>query len=901
MKILIVDDNPDSRIILANMLKSAGHEVETAIHGEDALQKARLSIPELIVSDILMPVLDGFKFCYEVKNDPKLKAVPFVFYTATYIDPNDERLAMGLGASRYIIKPMENEEFLRIIDEIVQETRKGKLSVPEKPVDKPADLFRNYDQSLSRKLDKKVKEMELYRKVFENAAEAIAIINTDGIIIKQNPAQYRMLGYSDDDLRGRTPAVYLGDELFSEALKQCKLAGVVSGEEVAFAQSGRQSVVEYSIFPVNDETGFAIAYVVMLRDLTKRREAEKKQKLFRTLLDYSNDAIFVINPATSHFMDVNEQACRRLGYQREELLTKGVIDIDPVFNTAEKWHAHVANLRKKKSLIVESKHLTRKGVSFPVEVSVVLTGIDIQEFMLAIVRDITERKDAEEKLRRIQEEWDKTFDAVSDIVTLMDTDMKIIRPNRAMCETFKITAEEAIGRHCYEIFRGIEEPCPECPILTSISSFSPCTKIIEHPDLGKTFQVTAVPVLDDSGSIEGIAHFARDITEQRKLESQLLQAQKMEAVGMLAGGIAHDFNNILTAIIGYASLLKMDMSPDNPNIVNAENILASAERAAQLTRGLLAFSRKQVMNPQILDMNEIVRGIEKLLFRLIGEDITLKTALADGTLLVFVDKGQIEQVLMNLATNARDAMPKGGNLTIKTEGIYLDEDFIRLHGYEGESGKYALITVSDTGVGMDEKTRLRIFEPFFTTKALGRGTGLGLSMVYGIIKQHGGFINCYSEVGKGTTFRIYIPLSRREAEKRFDEKETSADDLPHGTESILVAEDDLSLRDLISTILKTFGYQVIESVDGEDAVSKFNENKDSVKLVMLDMIMPKMNGKDALRQIRKVSPGIKALFLSGYPADVIQKENISELGAELIIKPVSPRNLLKKVRDILDR
>jgi signal transduction histidine kinase/FixJ family two-component response regulator len=391
--------------------------------------------------------------------------------------------------------------------------------------------------------------------------------------------------------------------------------------------------------------------------------------------------------------------------------------------------------------------------------------------------------------------------------------------------------------------------------------------------------------------------YSQNVTEQQKLQQQLLQAQKMEAVGQLAGGVAHDFNNILTAIMGYGSLLQAKLNGDARLNDYIKQILDGANRAAEVTKSLLAFSRKQLINPRPVDLNEVVRGIEKLLSRLIGEDIEITTTLSSKDVVSMVDAGQIEQVLMNLTTNARDAMPNGGRLFLQTEVVELDDTFIQSHGY-GESGMYTLLSVSDTGIGINQEARERIFEPFFTTKEPGKGTGLGLAMVYGIIKQHWGYINVYSELGNGTTFKIYLPSTQSNEERL---PGSSSETQPRGgTETILVAEDDDKIRQLSEIILTQNGYTVISARDGEDAVKKFIDHKDEIQLVIIDMIMPKKSGKEAYDEIKAVRPYVKVLFSSGYTGDRI---DISSLGKEefnFINKPVSPKDLLRKVRELLD-
>jgi CheY-like chemotaxis protein len=373
--------------------------------------------------------------------------------------------------------------------------------------------------------------------------------------------------------------------------------------------------------------------------------------------------------------------------------------------------------------------------------------------------------------------------------------------------------------------------------------------------------------------------------------------QKIEAVGTLAGGIAHDFNNLLTAISGFGTLLEMQMAADDPLRKNVTHILTAADRAANLTRSLLTFSRAQPLEVKIVDLNDIVRNLEKLLARLLREDIDCRLTLADCELCVKADPGQIEQVLMNLATNARDAMPNGGQLTISTMVMDMDRQFIRAHGF-GSVGRYALLSVTDNGSGMTEEVRQRIFDPFFTTKEVNKGTGLGLSIIHGIIRQHGGFITCYSEPGIGTTFNIYLPLHKGRTEQ---EAAQETDRPAGGSETVLLAEDDEMVRNFVRTVLESAGYRVIEAVNGQNAVQKFADNRTDVNLLILDLIMPRLNGRDAYNEIRSIDPDVRVVFTSGYSADVTNIPELITNGYDFIAKPVRPAELLKKVRELLDR
>jgi PAS domain S-box-containing protein len=411
-------------------------------------------------------------------------------------------------------------------------------------------------------------------------------------------------------------------------------------------------------------------------------------------------------------------------------------------------------------------------------------------------------------------------------------------------------------------------------------------------------QAMIAPIRDNCFEITHFIAIKEDITERKQLEGQLRHSQKMDAVGQLAGGIAHDFNNILTAIVGYASIMQLKLPENSPLKKNAEQIAATAERGASLTQGLLAFSRKQTSNPVVVDLNEIIQRVHQLLLRLISEDIRLEINLVAQSLAIMADSGQLEQVLMNLSTNARDALPQGGSLVISTQSVIVDNDFVLTRGF-GRPGNYALLTVTDSGEGMDSDTVKHIFEPFYTTKELGKGTGLGLSIVYGIIKKHGGYILCHSTVGFGTIFQIFLPLldaAPAAAEEYVPEQVQEV----QGGDCILLAEDNETTRMLGREILEEFGYSVIQAVDGKDALKKFREHKARINLIILDVIMPKMNGREVYDAVQKISPNMPILFCSGYAKDVVVSQGGLEEGMNYLPKPFTPKELLMKIREVLD-
>jgi PAS domain S-box-containing protein len=421
---------------------------------------------------------------------------------------------------------------------------------------------------------------------------------------------------------------------------------------------------------------------------------------------------------------------------------------------------------------------------------------------------------------------------------------------------------------------------------------------LQHPD-GSTRWIrgTIVPIVDGLGALVRLDGIARDITNERRLEEQLRLAQKMEAVGTLAGGVAHDFNNLLTVIKSSVDLALFGQQPGDPVRDELARIDESVDRAAALTRQLLAFGRKQVLEPRGVDLNALLAGTVKMLERLIGADVRLVLRQTSDPATVMADPGQVEQVVMNLCVNARDAMPRGGELALLTERITLQEDFRASHPW-ARLGDFVVLTVSDTGMGMDEATQARIFEPFFTTKELGRGTGLGLAVVYGIVKQHGGLIHVYSEPGKGTAFRVYFPFHPTQAEA------PATESLPGhvgGTETILLAEDNAALRTAATTLLQRLGYQVLGAANGEEALEILAEQGDAVQLAVLDLLMPGIGGQEVFERARVLHPKLRFIFSTGYSPDTAQMEPIRALSAEFLPKPYGLQALAQAVRRALER
>ena len=629
-------------------------------------------------------------------------------------------------------------------------------------------------------------------------------------------------------------------------------------------------------------------------------QALEANEKFWMIFNGTGDAVFLRADSefmgTVTFFEANDMATRRLGYSREEFLRLNPRDLD-LMQAPERVREVRRLLDENGQVVYESNLRTKSGEVYPVELHVHRMQLSGKPVLLSIARDITARKKTEQSVRRLSQAVEQS--PVSIIIT--DTAGVIEFVNPRLVETTGFRFEELLGQNPRIFNSGLTPPQVFEDLWRAITSGKVWEGELQNrKKSGELFweHATVSPITDGKGSITHYLGIKEDVTAQKQLQNQLRHSQKLEAVGQLAGGVAHDFNNILQVINGYSSLMQMSMVETDPNRKAAAEILKAAERAAHLTHSLLAFSRKQVMNPKTVDLNAVVLNLDPFLGRVIGEDIQLRVLPAADPLRVLVDVGQLEQVLMNLATNARDAMPGGGSLLITTEARQTDAQFRQLHGF-GKSGRYAMLTVTDTGCGMEEATRKRIFDPFFTTKEMGRGTGLGLSIVYGIIKQHGGHITVISEEGQGTCFSIYLPIVQLPED--VEALPQAVQPQVQGTETVLVAEDEPGVRGMVELVLQQYGYTVILAEDGQEAVEKFQAHRGEIKLILMDIIMPRKGGKQAYDEIRLSDPHVKVLFTSGYTADFIKSRGDLDQGMELVMKPVQPLELLRKMRELLDR
>jgi PAS domain S-box-containing protein len=526
---------------------------------------------------------------------------------------------------------------------------------------------------------------------------------------------------------------------------------------------------------------------------------------------------------------------------------------------------------------------------------------ELEKTNQALQAEITGRKQIEKELQRQKTELRVLFDWMPAMVCFKDTENRILRANKRIAEIVGKSVEEIEGKPIVEIFPQ-EAAKYYSDDLEVIHSGAPKLGIVEtlRDREGKEQwgQTDKVPVCDQDGKVTGIIVMTQDITARKRLEAQLLQSQKMETVGKLAGGIAHEFNSLLTTIIGHSEFLLNDLPAESPLANNATEISKAAGRAAMLTRQLLAYGRKQFLQPETLDLNQVITDMKGVFQHLMGEDVDTRIVPAPGLQAVMADAGQIEQVIMNLAINARDAMPGGGKLTLETANVSFDQDSAG-RSPELKPGDYVMLAIADTGTGMTAEVKAHVFEPFFSTKGVGQGAGLGLSTCYGIVKQSGGHITVYSELGRGTTFKIYLP--QVEPAPKIPLPRLDSPDLQRGTETILLVEDDSALREMAATMLSRLGYTVLAAADGIEALSlKQQRDNGHIDLLFTDVVMPHMSGKELADRVRALYPHIRVLFTSAYTENAIVHQGVLNQGVKLLQKPFTPSALARKLREVLD-
>jgi PAS domain S-box-containing protein len=762
-----------------------------------------------------------------------------------------------------------------------------------------------------------------YRNIFENAVEGIFQATAEGKYLSVNPAFARMCGFGSpeemiDEITDIARQLYLDARDRSRIKRLYEHPGVVRGFETRFRRKdGGVIWVSITARSVKDETGNVLYYEGTIEDITERKLAEEalrgSEGRLADIINFLPDATFVIDTA-GNVIAWNRAMEEMTGLKAEQMVGKGGYEhAIPFYGTrrpvlinlalasdeeAEKLYPYIA---RDGDILVSETYVARLkgGLHLWLKASPLYDSSGNVVGAIESARDVTARKRAEEALRESEERYRQLFEMESDAIFLVDNATgAILEVNASACGLYGYSREEMLRVKNTDLSAEPEDTTaatrqrrPRVPVRyhrRKDGTVFPVEITARHFNWrGREVHVAAVRDISFRMEAE---------EEKRRLQAQLLQAQKMEAIGTLAGGLAHDFNNLLQAVQGYAELVLLVKKKDEPGQRELHEIIRAAKRGTELTRQLLTFSRKVESKLQPMDVNRRVEQVKELLARTIPKMIEIELRLADDLKIVDADPTQIEQVLMNLAVNAKDAMPEGGKLFIETRNVSLDKGYCDTH-LGVKPGDYVLLMVSDTGYGMDQETLEHIFEPFFTTKGVGRGTGLGLAMVYGIVKSHNGYITCYSEIGHGTTFKIYLPTVEEAPEVPRDRVER----LPEGgTETILLVDDEESVRELGKEMLETVGYHVLTCSDGEEAMGLYTQRMGDIHLVLLDLIMPGMGGKSCLDALLRLDPRVKVLIASGYSVNGRLEDTLRSGARGFISKPYELRELLQRVRDILD-
>lgn len=743
-------------------------------------------------------------------------------------------------------------------------------------------------------------DLEIYRHIFQQTRNPVCILSPDGLIDKANPAHHRLFKIGDKSPAGQSLANFMaepdlailletvrtGDSFHRECILRCADASVLHADVMASGIYDAQDVLS--------------AIMMIFRDQAQRRRKDQELQQFRTMVDQSNDAFFTVDAATSRILDANKRACERWGYSHEEVLQLRVIDLNPDYHDLSDWHDRVASIRHSGCSFFEARHQTRDGEIFPVEISHRYVETPEGDRIIAVLRDITERKAAEEHNRRAQLAWSRTFDSSPEIITIQDNDFRITHCNQATVEMFNQSRGDIIGQHCYALFRDQQSPCPGCPVPRAVALGQSITEEIEHRRLNKTFSVTVSPIHNDQGEIDGLAHFARDITEHKKLEAHLRQAQKMESIGNLAGGIAHDFNNILSAILGYTQIARMHIPASSKADQALEQVINGSERASDLVRQILAFSRKSEYRMAPVTIPGIIDEALHLLRPSLPRTIEVIQDIDRDAAPIIADAVQVHQVIMNLCTNAYHAMQeqRSGTLRIGLKKVVAPPDIVPDPPHEFQPEGYLLLSISDTGTGMDSATQEKIFDPYFTTKNPGEGTGLGLAVVHGIVRDFGGHIRVASEPGQGTCFSIYLPA----APQALSNLETSVDPahIPMGSEHLLVIDDEEPIAELLKGMLERYGYRVTCTSDSLAALATFKRRPELFDLVITDYAMPQLDGISLAQELLELRNDLPVLLCTGFHDQRPHAKALQAGITDCLHKPVQAAQLARRVRRALD-
>jgi PAS domain S-box-containing protein len=951
-RVVLADDDAMQRKLGQIALSHVGFEVLLAEDGEEAIRLAMAHKPDVIVSDVLMPRIDGFGVCRAIRADPVLRRVPIVLMSAHYLEAEDRKLAARFGANGYVSR---TAGFALVVEAVLEALDSPARESVEPPSDGlQSDYFRRLTHQLERQasmgagLARQVSLQATALSVLDSLANSLsreldpenalngalsecldaAGLSVGAILLSGGSGELALKAHvgSAADLAWGSHAVVLRkamvrggllvptaetdheghDLLFALGLASALIVPIVARGEplgVLLLASNRKDLadIESSTFvraarSVSMQLGEALA---LSRMFTKLTASEKRLRL---LMDGATDCIFVLDTA-GRLTDVNPATERFFGRDRAALIGA---ELEPFVHPGdrERFKERAVSLAAAGYASAKARRFLRPDGSVVIgEVSASIVETDGETLVFGIIRDVTEKRLAEEALRRSETRFGRLWESGIGGIAIADVSGQLYEANDAYLAMLGYCREDLVAGKV----EWSKLTPPEWKDGDAIADADLAATGVARPREKELFRKDGerVPVLIGVAMLEHpkCIAFITDLTDRKRAEKalhaseeQLRQAQKMEAVGRLAGGVAHDFNNVLSVILSYAEMIVADLKPEDPIRADVEEIRSAGERAADLTWQLLMFSRQNVVEPKVLDLNDVLTDMDKMLQRILGEDVDMVASKTPSLGRVRVDASGIGQVVMNLVVNARDAMPTGGKLTLETANVTLDDAYAREH-VGVTAGPYVMLAVSDTGVGMDAATLARIFEPFFTTKPKDKGTGLGLSTVFGIAQQAGGSVWVYSEPGKGTTFKVYLPRVDADVEGTPDQ---TAPATLRGHETILLVEDDDQVRLVAQGILRRHGYDVIVARHAGEALLYSEKHAGTIDLLLTDVVMPQMSGPELARRLGKDRPEMRILCMSGYTDDSIVRHGVLEAKFAYLQKPLTTRTLARKVREVLE-
>ncbi len=814
----------------------------------------------------------------------------WLYRNIVHDDPAAGRVVLGHA--------LDVTDLLAARDALDDSCREVNASVAER-----TDSLQEHTLVLQQEIQERSRVEEILRRralTFQHISDGIILCHADGEIVDWNPAAEKMFGYSKTEALGLSVRILdppgEPEQNSSRIFRELGDRDQWMGEVPFVRKNGSLGIRELILIPIRDDAGNEIAVISVNRDVTERRRAQeslrRSEEQFRLILENASDVVVIVDRA-GRIRFASPSVERTLGYRPVEVLGRSIFHfIHP--NDVERAAAELSRIELDKGA-VEEFSCRHKDCSWRIVEAIGRGFVDPSgERLIALnARDVTERRMVEASLRVSEMRYRNLFEHNMAGVLRTMLSGRILEWNKAFERLLGYTYEEFAALEAPDVYfdpRDRERFMAALKANGAVTNYELCFR---HKNRARVYVLANAALVEGvDGGPATVMGTVIDITERKQLEDQLRQSQKMEAIGRLAGGISHDFNNLLTVITGYSELLMASIPEEDQSVAaQVEEIRKAAERASALTAQLLAFSRRQILEPSVFDLNALVEGVHAMLSRMIGEDIHFRTLLHPAPLRIRANAGQIEQVILNLIVNARDAMPGGGDLVLSTA-------FESFAGLDRETQRCAVLQVSDTGTGMDLETQSRIFEPFFTTKARGKGTGLGLSTVYGIVQQSKGHIQVNSEPGRGSTFRIAFPLA--EGAHAAVRPPAAHHEVLRGTETILVVEDESQVRHMIHEILAGYGYSVHEAADGIEALDFLRTHQATVDLILTDVVMPRLGGREMMEHVAVEFPAIRSLYMSGYNEDRMLESGVRDQNIVVLAKPFTPDTLVRQIRQALD-